>query len=245
MEQADARELRARAELGHPPADPQRLPQLGANPSERRTRVKICGCQSAAEVAQAVEAGADAVGLILAPSPRQVTPAQAAAAAAAAPPQVTVVGVFVDPSEAELEHAFSLLPRMIPQFSGSEPPSLCRYLRIPYLKVIPVYPHEPGPGDALRAELERFPEALPVFETASAQRGGSGRAFDWSRVRALTALRPAVISGGLGPANVGDCVRSLRPYAVDVRSGVESGTSKDPAKLKAFMQAVRSADAAT
>jgi len=192
-----------------------------------------------------VEAGADAVGLIFAPSPRQISPAQAAAAAAAAPAQVTVVGVFVNPSEAELEHAFSLLPEMIPQFSGSESPSLCRHLRLPYLKVIPVSRRDPDPGDDLRADLERFPEALPVFETASAQRGGSGRAFDWSRVRALTTLRPSVISGGLGPTNVGDCVRLLRPYAVDVRSGVESGASKDPAKLHAFMQAVRSADAAT
>lgn len=192
-----------------------------------------------------MEAGADAVGLILAPSPRQVSPTQAAAAAAAAPSQVTVVGVFVDPTEAELEHAFSLLPGMIPQFSGSESPSLCRHLGVPYLKVIPVSRQDPDPGGALRADLERFPEALPVFETASAQRGGSGRAFDWSRVRALTALRPSVISGGLSQANVGECVRFLRPYAVDVRSGVESGASKDPAKLRAFIEAVRSADAAT
>jgi phosphoribosylanthranilate isomerase len=196
-------------------------------------------------VEQAVEAGADAIGLIFAPSPRRVSAEQAAAAAAAAPAQVTVVGVFVDPSEADLEQVFSLLPRMIPQFSGSESPGLCRYLGVPYLKVISVSNQGPGADDGLRADLERFPEALPVFETASALRGGSGRAFDWSRVRALAALRPSVISGGLTSANVGDCVRLLRPYAVDVRSGVESGASKDPAKLRAFIQAVRSADAAT
>jgi phosphoribosylanthranilate isomerase len=245
MERKGTPDLLARADLGHPhPAAPY-PPQLGADASERRTRVKICGCQSAAEVARAAEAGADAVGLIFASSPRQVTLEQAAAAAAAAPAQVTVVGVFVDPSEAELERALSLIPGMIPQFSGSESPSLCRHLRLPYLKVIAVSHQDPDSGDGLRAELERFPEALPVFETASAQRGGSGRAFEWSRVRALTALRPSVISGGLSPANVGDCVRLLRPYAVDVRSGVESGASKDPAKLRAFIQAVRSADAAT
>jgi len=196
-------------------------------------------------VAEAVAAGADAIGLILAPSPRQISAAQAAAAAAAAPAQVTVVGVFVDPTEADLEQAFALLPRMVPQFSGSESPGLCRHLGVPYLKVISVSDQDPGAGDGLRAELERFPEALPVFETASAQRGGSGRAFDWSQVRALTGLRPSVISGGLTPGNVGDCVRLLRPYAVDVRSGVESGAGKDPAKLRAFIRAVRSADAAT
>ncbi len=234
----------ARAELGQPPAESWPHPQFGPGP-ERRTRVKICGCQSAADVAQAVEAGADAVGLIFAPSPRQVSAEQAAVAAAAAPTRVTVVGVFVDPSAADLEQAVSLLPRMVPQFSGSESPRLCRHLGVPYLKVLQV-PNQGLPaGDRLRADLERFPEALVVFETASAQRGGSGRAFEWSRVSAITALRPSVISGGLHPANVGDCVRLLRPYAVDVRSGVESGARKDPAKLRAFIQAVRSADAAT
>lgn len=234
-----------RAELGQRRVAPSSPPQLGPGPSDQRTRVKICGCLSAADVTQAVEAGADAIGLIFAPSPRQVSAAQAADAAAAAPVHVTVVGVFVDASEAELEQAFSLLPSMVPQFSGSESPGLCRHLGVPYLKVIPVANRGPRAGDRLQADLERFPEALPVFETASAQRGGSGRAFDWSRVRALTALRPSVISGGLSPANVGDCVRLVRPYAVDVRSGVESGASKDPAKLRAFIQAVRSADAAT
>jgi phosphoribosylanthranilate isomerase len=118
-------------------------------------------------------------------------------------------------------------------------------LGVPYLKVFPVANQPSRSGNGLRADLERFPEALPVFETASAQRGGSGHAFDWSRVRTLTALRPSVISGGLSPTNVGDCVRLLRPYAVDVRSGVESGANKDPAKLRAFIQAVRSADATT
>jgi phosphoribosylanthranilate isomerase len=245
METKDAGELLARGDSGQAQLAPTYPPQLGADASERRTRVKICGCQSATEVARAVAAGADAVGLIFAPSPRQVSLEQAAAAAAAAPAEVTVVGVFVDPSEAELEHAFSLLPGMIPQFSGSESPSLCRHLRVPYLKVISVSHQDPDSGEGLRADLARFPEALPVFETASAQRGGSGRAFDWSRVRALTALRRSVISGGLNPANVGDCVRLLRPYAVDVRSGVESSASKDPAKLRAFIQAVRSADAPT
>jgi phosphoribosylanthranilate isomerase len=235
----------SRGEMSQQSADPAAPPQLGSGPPDERTRVKICGCQSAADVALAVEAGADAVGLIFAPSPRQVTAPEAAAAAAAAPADVTVVGVFVDPSEADLDQAFSLLPQMVPQFSGSESPGLCRHLGLPYLKVISISNRSARADDRLRADLERFPGALPVFETASAQRGGSGRAFDWSRVQALTALRPSVISGGLSPANVGDCVRLLRPYAVDVRSGVESGAGKDPAKLRAFIQAVRSADAAT
>lgn len=245
MKPGGAEDLLARAGTGQRSGSAPSPPHLGAGPSDQRTRVKICGCQSAAEVAEAVEAGADAVGLIFAPSPRHVSPEQGAAAAVAAPSWVSVVGVFVDPSEAELEQVLTLLPQLIPQFSGSESPAICRHLGVPYLKVFPVAPQEPRSGNGLGAELERFPEALPMFETASAQRGGSGRAFDWSCVRPLTALRPAVISGGLSPANVGACVRLLHPYAVDVRSGVESDGSKDPSKLRAFMQAVRSADAAT
>lgn len=207
------------------------------------TRVKICGCTSASEVEAAVAAGADAVGLIFAPSPRRITPEQGALATAAVPPRVSVVGVFVDPSPDELEHALAVLPRLTPQFSGSEPPELCRYLGVPYLKVFPVSAEEPESGADLATALKRYPEALPMFETASHQRGGSGVAFEWSAVATLVQLRPTVISGGLNPDNVGECVRQLRPYAVDVRSGVESGGAKDPVKLGDFISAVRRAHA--
>ena len=220
-------------------------PTLGPAGGLGRTRVKICGCTSAAEVELAVAAGADAVGLIFAPSPRRISPEQAAIAAVGVPAEVAVVGVFVDPTQAFLEHALTLIPRLIPQFSGSETPQLCRHLRRPYLKVFPV-PSEapPGAGD-LAPALGRYPDALPVFETASPQRGGSGRSFDWTRVARLIAERPSVVSGGLNPGNVGDCVSRVRPYGVDVRSGVESRGSKDPQKLDDFMRAVREADAAS
>jgi phosphoribosylanthranilate isomerase len=220
-------------------------PRLGAKTSGSGTRVKICGCRSAAEVAAVVAAGADAVGLIFAPSPRRISPEEGAIATAAVPPGVSVVGVFVDPSEGELEHALTALPRLIPQFSGSEPPELCRHLGVPYLKVFPVRAEESSSGDTLAPELDRYPEALPIFETASRQGGGSGRTFDWSKVQALVDRRAAVISGGLDATNVGECVRRLRPYAVDVRSGVESEGVKDRKKLRDFMHAVRSADATT
>lgn len=222
-----------------------RAPQLGAESTADSTRVKICGCTSAGEIAAAVAAGANAIGLIFAPSPRRITPEQGALATADVPTEVSVIGVFIDPSPAELEHALAVLPRLTPQFSGSEPPELCRYLGLPYLKVFPVSAENaPGAGD-LSAALERYPEALPIFETASRLRGGSGRTFDWSVVQSLVERRAAVISGGLDPSNVGACVRQLRPYAVDVRSGVESDGVKDPVKLEEFINAVRRAHAAS
>ncbi|MGC2192796.1 MAG: phosphoribosylanthranilate isomerase [Candidatus Dormiibacterota bacterium] len=221
-----------------------RWPTLGGPQlSNGGTRVKICGCTSATEVDAAVTAGADAVGLIFAPSPRRITPEQGALATAAVPPRVSVVGVFIDPSPDELEHAMAVLPRLTPQFSGSEPLELCRYLGVPYLKVFPVSAEEPESGADLATALKRYPEALPMFETASRQRGGSGLTFEWSAVASLVKRRPAVISGGLNPGNVGECVRQLRPYAVDVRSGVESGGAKDPVKLGDFISAVRRAHA--
>lgn len=216
---------------------------LGADGRAGATRVKVCGCTSAADAAAAVAAGADAVGLIFASSPRRISPEQGATVAVAVPAQVSIVGVFIDPSPEELEHALLMLPRLMPQFSGSEPPELCRYLGIPYLKVFPVAAEAGLGDDALSAELKRYPEALPIFETASQHRGGSGRTFDWPRVSGLVRRRRSVISGGLTAANVSACVRLLRPYAVDVRSGVESAGVKDASKLRAFIRAVRAADA--
>jgi phosphoribosylanthranilate isomerase len=161
------------------------------------------------------------------------------------PPDVSVIGVFIDPTAAELEHALAVLPRLMPQFSGSETPQLCRRLGTPYLKVFGVSDDGEQRTDDLSTALDQYPDALPIFETASRQRGGSGHTFDWSVVRALVQRRPAVISGGLNPGNVGECVHQLRPYAVDVRSGVESAGVKDPAKLSAFINAVRRASATT
>ncbi|HUY08884.1 MAG TPA: phosphoribosylanthranilate isomerase [Candidatus Dormibacteraeota bacterium] len=220
-------------------------PRLGARSPDGRTRVKICGCTTADEVEAAVAAGADAVGLIFAPSPRRITPEQGALATADVPPDVSVVGVFIDPTPTELEHALAVLPRLMPQFSGSETPQLCRHLGTRYLKVFAVSGDGKQRAQELSTALDQYPDALPIFETASRQRGGSGHTFDWSVVRALVERRPAVISGGLNPGNVGECVRRLRPYAVDVRSGVESAAVKDPAKLGDFISAVRRASATT
>jgi len=204
--------------------------------------VKICGCTSVADVEGAIDAGADAVGMIFAPSARRVTLAQARRMSEAVPSLVSIVGVFIDPSAAELEEALETIPRMQLQFSGSESPELCHSAGAPYTKVF----HIDGDGfnlGALRATVDRYNGGVTMFETASAGRGGSGRSFDWSLIEPLAHKRRIAISGGLTPENVGACVRSVRPYAVDVRTGVETGDAKDIKKMRAFVRAVREADA--
>ncbi len=221
------------------------LPSLGPAGEELgRTRIKICGCNSAADARLALAAGADAVGVILAPSPRRVSPGRAAEIAAELPPGVTLVAVFVDPERAQLRAAARALPSMVPQFSGAEPAGLCRWLGRPYLKVLRVSAG-PADPDALAARIRAYPDALPVFESPGPLAGGSGQTFPWERLLGILPERSAVVSGGLRPDNVGACVRLLHPYAVDVRSGVEAGAAKDPGKLSAFVSAVRLADASS
>lgn len=210
-----------------------------------RTRIKICGCRGVEDAALAVEAGADAVGMILAEgSPRQVGLAQLHAVAAAIPPLVTLVAVFVDPPAPLVDEA--LEHGAVPQFHGEEPAEACEaFAAGPYLKAY----HVRSGAEANRAAFERiaapYAHATWLFDTARAdgRSGGSGRTFDWGLARALAGPRAIVVSGGLTPENVGACVRAVRPFAVDVASGVESDGRKDPRKVRAFVAAVRAADA--
>lgn len=211
--------------------------------TKMRTRVKICGCTSLADVELAIDAGADAAGFIFAPSARRIALDAAARIAAAVPPYFSLIGVFIDPTPDELRAAVAAIPRLQLQFSGSEPPELCRTTRTAYAKVIHVDPDAPAALDALRAAAAAYADGLAMFETVSAARGGSGRAFAWSQVAPLARERRVVVSGGLTPENVGRCVAAVGPFAVDVRSGVESGGAKDAVKVRAFVAAVREADA--
>jgi phosphoribosylanthranilate isomerase len=210
-----------------------------------RTRVKICGCTSPADVALAVDAGADAVGVILVEtSERAVGIARFRAIAAAVPPLVTLVAVFVDPPSSLVDEA--LKAGAIPQFHGDEPADACEaFAAGPYLKAYHVRPGAPPAQAAFDAFARPFAHATWLFDAADARgvSGGSGRTFAWEIARALAGPRRFVVSGGLTPDNVGDCVQTVRPYAVDVRSGVETNGAKDPDKLRAFVRAVRVADA--
>lgn len=211
-----------------------------------RTRIKICGVTSPKEAALVVEAGADALGLIFAPSPRRVSFEQAREILADVPTFVARVAVFVDPSSYEVEAALRL--GCVPQFCGEEQPEFCDGVTPgPYLKVFHVDTGgEANASVAVERFAVRYPRAGLLFDArVDGRRGGTGTTFDWGVVREIALRRKIVVSAGLRPENVGGCIRQVRPYAVDVRSGVETNAHKDPARIAAFVRAVREADAET
>ena len=220
-----------------------------------RTRVKICGITEVEHGLAAARAGADAIGLVFWPgTPRRVTRERAAAIAAAMPPFVTVVGLFVDPEPEEVRATLATVPLDCLQFHGDELPALCRSFDRPYVKAIAA---RAGIGEtALLEYAGRYGDAAALlFDTppAGGMPGGTGRAFDWSLLPASLVARlsrPIVLSGGLDATNVGAAIRAVRPWAVDVSSGVEAigpdGRAvkgiKDPARIIAFIEEVRHAD---
>jgi len=210
----------------------------------RVTRVKFCGMTSPADVAAAVDAGADAIGVIVADSERRVTLEQAAEIARAVPPFVAAFAVVGDGDAASAGVLRSLGYTL--QFAGPTPPRECalhsagrRYVKV--LHVALDGSLDPGvPGYSPRD----YADALLLLDTSAPQKlGGTGKTFAWSFARELARERPVAIAGGLSPANVGDCVRALRPFAVDVRSGIERDGRKDPTLMRDFVRAVRQADA--
>jgi phosphoribosylanthranilate isomerase len=217
-----------------------------------RTRIKICGITRVADALAAAEAGADAIGLVFWPgTPRRVEFARAREIADALPPFVTRVALFVDPDASEVRAVLDAVPIDVLQFHGDEPRSLCSGFARPYLKAVQV-----KDGVDLLEYASRYGDASGLlFDTfrAGAMPGGTGHTFDWSRLslevrNALPA--PLILSGGLDPANVGDAIRAVRPWAVDVSSGVEERGPdgaprkgiKDAARIAAFVNGVRDAD---
>lgn len=207
--------------------------------------MKICGCTSVADVEVALDAGADAVGVILAEqSERRVGIEQFHEIAAAVPALMTLVAVFVDPPSSLVDEALKV--GAIPQFHGFEPADACEaFAAGPYLKAYHVRADRVPDAAQFDAFARPFHHATWLFDTARAggRSGGSGQTFRWEIARELGGDRRFVVSGGLTPHNVGDCVRAIRPYAVDVRSGVETSGMKDPDKVRAFVRAVREANA--
>ncbi len=217
-----------------------------------RTRVKICGITRVADGIAASEAGADAIGLVFwSGTPRFVDVGRAREIADALPPFVTRVGLFVDPPEADVRAVLDAVPLDILQFHGTETPDLCRAFGRPYLKAI----HMKDGVDLLEYASLYEDAAGFLFDSywPGDLPGGTGRAFDWSRLSPAVQAKlpaPAILSGGLDPANVGEAIRAVRPWAVDVSSGVEErgpdGRArrgiKDAARIAAFIEGVRNAD---
>jgi phosphoribosylanthranilate isomerase len=217
-----------------------------------RTRVKICGITRVADGLAAGAAGADAIGLVFwGGTPRVVDVGRAREIADALPPFVTIVGLFVDPPAADVRAVLDAVPLDLLQFHGTETPDLCRAFGRPYLKAV----HMKDGVDLVEyADLYADASGL-LFDSfhAGDLPGGTGRTFDWSRLTVAVQAKlpaPAILSGGLDPANVGAAIRAVRPWAVDVSSGVEErGTDgksrrgfKDAARIVAFIEGVRNAD---
>ena len=206
-----------------------------------RTRIKICGLTRAQDVDAAVAAGADAVGFVLyEPSPRHVAIERAAALSRAACRRSSRRSLlFVNASPARVDEALAAVPHALLQFHGDETPADCEQPGRPYLRAARM-----APGFDLLDFASRFASATALLLDAFVEGyGGGGKAFDWSQIPPGVPL-PVVLSGGLNPANVIDGVMHVRPWAVDVSSGVESAKGvKDAALIRRFCDAVREADA--
>ena len=205
-----------------------------------RTRIKICGLTREVDVEAAVQAGADALGFVLYDrSARFVDPARAAELARRLPPFVTPVLLFVNASPALVQAALAAVPQALLQFHGDESPAQCEALARPYLRAARM-----APGVDLLDCAARFASAQALLLDAHVEAyGGSGKVFDWSLIPPSVPL-PVVLSGGLNAANVIDGVLRVRPWAVDVSSGVESAKGiKDAQAMRRFCDAVREADA--
>jgi len=205
-----------------------------------RTRIKICGLTREQDVAAAIEAGADAVGFVLwSGSPRHVTPERAAQLARGLPPFVVPVGLFVNADPALIRHASGLLPTMLLQFHGDETPAQCRAAARPYLRAARMTPDL----DLLDFST-RYPDATGLLLDAHVEGyGGGGKVFDWSLIPRNVPL-PIVLSGGLHAGNAVEGILQVRPWAVDVSSGVERSKGiKDADAIRRFCEAVREADA--
>lgn len=213
-----------------------------------RTRVKICGLRQAEHVHAAVAAGADALGFVFyPPSPRAITPDAAAELVALVPPFVQTVGLVVNPDPAELQQWVQTSGVDMLQFHGDETPEFCaqvcqqmsQRIGLPFFKAIRM-----KPGLDLEAELPQWHAARGILLDAwhPDLPGGTGEQFDWANVPERWRSR-IILAGGLTPNNVGQAIRTVQPYAVDVSGGVEAQKGvKDTARIQAFLAAVRQED---
>lgn len=205
-----------------------------------RTRVKFCGITQYEDAAAAVALGVDALGFVFyGPSPRNIAAEQASAIIAKLPPLVCKVGLFVDAGIDTVRAVLDRVPLDVVQFHGDEAAVDCEQAGRPYIKAIRM-----APDVDLHTVAAQYASAsallLDAYTTDAV--GGTGLAFDWNRIpRSLP--RPVILAGGLTTANVAAAISAVRPYAVDVSSGVERSRGiKDPAKMKQFMIEVKSVE---
>ncbi len=211
--------------------------------AHRTTRIKICGITRAEDLHTAVNLGADALGFVFyPPSPRHLDLETAAQLARALPPFITLVGLFVNENPFKVRETLTRVPLQLLQFHGDEDAAYCRQFGLPYIKAARVRPELD-----LLEYAAAFPDARGLLLDAYVEGyGGAGQTFDWSLIPQQFSL-PIILSGGLDAGNVENAVRQYHPWAVDVSSGVESPGRKgikDAARIAAFINGVRNADAA-
>jgi phosphoribosylanthranilate isomerase len=204
----------------------------------KSVKIKICGLTRVEDMQAAVIAGADAVGFVFTESPRRISIERAQRLCAHVPEGVLRVGLFLDQPRDEIEQVTAAVPLDILQFHGSETELECSGFGLPWLKAVAMEDAE----SIIRAEQD-YPGAagLLLDSHSKGQRGGSGKLFDWSLSRPVA--KPIWLAGGLNADNVREAIQTVRPYAVDVSSGVEVEPGiKDPSRMKAFVKAVRQAE---
>lgn len=204
--------------------------------NNRRTRIKICGITRSEDAQAAVEAGADAIGLVFyAPSPRAVTLEQAQKIAASIPPFVSVTALFVNPSVEEVQTVLDSVRIDLIQFHGDENEQFCEQFNRPYIKAVRVRDSSDVVAASLRFKnslallLDSYKEGIP---------GGTGETFNWSLIPAELS-KPIILAGGLTANNVAQAIKETSPFAVDVSGGVEQSKGiKDVSKINEFINEV-------
>jgi phosphoribosylanthranilate isomerase len=197
-------------------------------------RIKICGIKREEDALLCAGAGADAIGLVFAKSPRRVDVDKARVICGSLPPFISRVGVFVDEKKETIQEVARLCGLTALQFHGSEDAAFCREFTLPVLKAVRIR----TAVDLL--SLDGFPAAAIVLDTYDpVLPGGTGRNFEWSLAVDADAHKSIVLAGGLTALNVAEAIRQVRPYAVDVSSGVETDGEKDKEKIISFIKAVR------
>ena len=200
-----------------------------------RVRIKICGLTRVEYVTSAIDAGADAIGFVFTESPRRISAETAIGLVNRVPRGVLRVGLFLNQDRSEFGQVINSVPLDVLQFHGSETERECDTFGLPWLKAVAME----NAGSAKQAERD-FPNAMGLLldSHASGKRGGSGKVFDWSLSRPVS--KPVWLAGGLNTGNVAQAIRMVRPFAVDVSSGVEvSPGIKDATRMMAFINAVR------
>lgn len=199
------------------------------------TKVKVCGIRRQEEAEWAVKAGADAIGFVFADSKRKVDVEKAAEISKAVPPGLLKIGVFVNESKERLQEIFQLVQLDYVQLHGDESVEFCETLNLPFIKAISVKERNDIDG------IDEFPGEMVLLDSGKGpHRGGNGTTFNWDYAHSFDIPQQLILAGGLNPDNVREAITKVRPYMVDVSSGVETDGEKDRLKMEAFIREAKS-----